>query len=140
MSDLDREKVLINFLTSDLNFSQRLKLYQKLEKFREITRKSLNQERPNPYGNDVLNLYDKIESVISLDKEKAYTTMVLAGSCKNGFERDHGSYNHAVSANNVSLCGRKPGRLSVGWVEPYEGVGVVTCPKCLKQIEKLEEL
>jgi len=66
----------------------------------------------------------------------------LAGRCSNGYERDQGSKIHALNVTEPvsvfnpyyvkSLCGREPGRRSVGWVERFELV--VTCPRCLKKM------
>jgi hypothetical protein len=64
--------------------------------------------------------------------------MKLAGRCANGFERDRGTVYHAVpeEASNsgwgTALCGKEPGRRSVGWAH-REGTEV-SCPRCLKKL------
>jgi hypothetical protein len=36
----------------------------------------------------------------------------------------------------AALCGKRPGRLSGGWMEP-QAVQAITCPACLRKLEKL---
>jgi len=87
-----------------------------------------------------------------------YKIGVMLGRLTNGFQSDHGTVYHAVIRKmvkhpnagkvldngyvipekyetDVSLCGRKPGRKSVGWKfdDPER---VVSCEKCLKKIQK----
>lgn len=60
----------------------------------------------------------------------------LAGRCANGYERDGGSVVHAVTNDGLqrALCGREPGRRSVGWSDrPMEQV---TCARCLNKLTK----
>jgi hypothetical protein len=72
----------------------------------------------------------------------------LAGRCANGMERGQGVTYHAMPLDQVrgtiedpfreawgwALCGAKPGRRSVGWTV-CTGTKI-TCPRCLRKIEK----
>lgn len=63
----------------------------------------------------------------------------LAGRCANGAERDGGRKYHALegySEFGKAMCGAEPGRTSGGWATPY-GDSKVTCPKCLRKLEKV---
>jgi hypothetical protein len=61
----------------------------------------------------------------------------LTGRCMNGAERDGGRLRHAVVIDAMqngpcwerAACGAQPGRLSNGWVEIDDGIGV-TCARC----------
>jgi hypothetical protein len=45
---------------------------------------------------------------------------------------------HAVKKSEISaICGAKPGRRSVGWSPTPKANSVVTCPRCLKKLEKV---
>lgn len=67
-----------------------------------------------------------------------YLPRVLTGRLASGAERGQGRLVHAVpdgAAWGRAACGARPGRLSgSGFVE--EPGGRVTCPRCLKQLEK----
>lgn len=68
--------------------------------------------------------------------------MKLAGRCANGWERDRGSIFHALpleTANSgwgIALCGRKPGARSAGWSTSMDKNQGVTCPHCLRKLER----
>jgi hypothetical protein len=95
-----------------------------------------------------------------------YKIGCLLGRLSNGFQSDHGTKYHAVVLKKVqrpacpfndfgrnrnpetdyveryvALCGTKPGPRSVGW-DFQNGAStvdnVVTCPRCLKKLEKGE--
>lgn len=68
----------------------------------------------------------------------------MAGSCRNGAERDKGSLYHAVVSESdpsctaiPALCGRRPGIRSAGWSRA--SAPGVTCPKCQKKAAELRE-
>jgi hypothetical protein len=84
---------------------------------------------------------------------------MLLGRLANGCESDHGSLVHAVVnkdikhpkagqklpsgyicperyATEVSLCGKIPGRRSVGW-STGDNALAVTCIRCLKKLIKI---
>jgi hypothetical protein len=66
--------------------------------------------------------------------KQGYQAMVLLGRLANGFEMDHGIRIHAVKLDSRrALCGAEPGRRSVGW---NREVKPVTCPRCMKKLEK----
>lgn len=67
----------------------------------------------------------------------------LAGRCANGAEADGGLLWHAVDTENKwkALCGAEPGRRSAGWApwDPEDAEGkAVTCPRCLKRMQKIQ--
>ena len=64
-----------------------------------------------------------------------YEILSMAGSCRNGFERDSGRRFHAVPKDDYrAVCRAEPGRRSVGWsTSPGDKV---TCPRCLARLEK----
>jgi hypothetical protein len=95
-----------------------------------------------------------------------YKIGALLGRLSNGFQSDHGIRYHAVVwkrikrppcpfndwgrkeipdddfTAQVALCGAKPGRRSVGWdfQNGSSNVGKeVTCPRCLKKLQKGEK-
>jgi hypothetical protein len=66
------------------------------------------------------------------------------GRLANGFESDRGTIIHAVPEHSrKALCGTEPGkRRSVGWL-PFDEwlvLDEVTCKKCLKKLEKINEM
>jgi hypothetical protein len=65
----------------------------------------------------------------------------LSGRCSNGFERDRGRVLHALepfAEFGPAICGRKPGRLSGGWVEPLNTtLDEVNCPRCRSKLRRL---
>lgn len=73
--------------------------------------------------------------------DRGYQISQMAGRCANGAERDSGILWHArrLDAENKisrkSICGRKPGRRSVGWSTWKPSGRVVTCKRCLKRLE-----
>lgn len=64
----------------------------------------------------------------------------LSGRCANGFERDRGRVYHALTEFTEfgrALCGRQPGRLSGGWVEPINAtLTEVNCPRCRAKLPR----
>ena len=61
----------------------------------------------------------------------------LAGTCRNGAERDRGQVYHAVEQATVhgrALCGALPGRRSGGWVAGESAT--VTCARCRHRMAK----
>ena len=67
----------------------------------------------------------------------AYVPRRLAGRCADGVERGAGRNYHALperwSPTASALCGKRPGRLSGGWIaEPGDAV---TCPKCYARLQ-----
>lgn len=88
-----------------------------------------------------------------------YRPAMMLGRLSNGAESDHGTLVHAVRTRKckrppcpfndygrkaipnddytaeVSLCGRRPGRRSVGWSWNDKDMAV-SCPKCLSKLEK----
>lgn len=75
-------------------------------------------------------------------KARGYKISQMAGSCRNGAERDHGRLFHArlytedEGVSYKALCGAKPGKHSVGWSDWHPEGQQVTCPRCLKRLEK----
>jgi len=69
------------------------------------------------------------------DKYRGYQVLMLAGRCANGSELDSGIRWHAV-VDGKALCGAIPGRRSVGWSSYTKLHQEVTCPRCLKKINK----
>ena len=74
-----------------------------------------------------------------------FLSVVKMGRLSDGCERDHGSVRHAMDegqyswgTHHPSLCGSKPGRRSVGYVNDEE-ITEITCSKCLKRINALQE-
>lgn len=60
----------------------------------------------------------------------------LAGRCANGFERDRGSVVHLLPLESAwkAFCGKEPGRLSAGWVEPTSLISKwKLCPRCWRK-------
>jgi hypothetical protein len=69
----------------------------------------------------------------------------MAGSCRNGFERDSGRLYHAVVCDAdpsysavPALCGRRPGRRSAGWSQA--SAPGVTCPRCQKKAAEVRDV
>lgn len=60
----------------------------------------------------------------------------LQGRNWNGASRDAGVRIHAISKS--ALCGAKPGRLSGGWTVLWEDDVEVSCPRCVKKLEKIK--
>ena len=72
---------------------------------------------------------------------------MMLGRLSNGFQSDHGALVHALHKTTVpspripeititiekSICGRRPGRRSVGWSTNDNDLPV-TCPNCLKRM------
>ena len=128
---------LIDFLVNDMPFSQRLKMYKKTRKIQGFFAKSNNVDVRNKEFPGVKAL-EMLSEHYNLESELDFKPRQLAGKCSNGAERDHGLITHAV--NHIgALCGAKPGRRSVGWVEPWNDAPV-NCEKCLKRIEDLKEV
>jgi len=72
----------------------------------------------------------------AIDQKRGYSVRSLAGRCRNGAERDHGTRFHAVPAESWrALCGAEPGRHSIGWSD-YGRNQAVTCPKCAAKLAK----
>lgn len=66
-----------------------------------------------------------------------YTPKHMTGRCRSGGDNT-GVVAHAVPAGQwAALCGKEPGRLSAGWSEYIDDA--VTCPRCLRKIEKMKE-
>jgi len=68
---------------------------------------------------------------------------MMAGTCRNGAERDGGKRIHAVPGaatkdydGRAALCGKRPGRRSAGWSGYVSPDAKVTCPACLKKLVK----
>lgn len=82
----------------------------------------------------------QICDICKKDHARGYRILSLAGRCANGAERDHGRIYHAVKIGEyTAFCGAKPGRRSAGW-SSWRPVDVVTCPRCLAKIEKMENI
>lgn len=75
-----------------------------------------------------------------------YTPMMKAGGLRNGAERGYGSVFHAVPErddkpgvpvydNATALCGQYPANMWSSWRPKGQEI---TCPKCLKKIEKIK--
>ena len=65
-----------------------------------------------------------------------YDFLKMAGSCRNGDERDKGRKSHAVQRNSArAICGAQPGPHSVGWSSYLDDK--VTCPRCATKLAKL---
>lgn len=79
-----------------------------------------------------------------IDKARGYESRSLTGRCANGAERDSGTLYHALPLPGSpmyiegkgyrAVCGAEPGRRSVGW--GWDNVNNVTCPRCLRRLEK----
>jgi hypothetical protein len=135
MLNEEQTTYLIDFVVSDMPFSQRLKMYKQVKKFQGFFDNGGKPKDPNFPGIGALRA---LSAQYSVEKELNYKARQLAGKCSNGAERDHGLVIHAV--NDIgALCGAKPGRLSVGWVEPWDDTPV-NCDKCLNRIEALRNL
>jgi hypothetical protein len=79
-------------------------------------------------------------SLCADDRKKGYRTLTLAGRCRNGAERDHGTRWHAVPIGGYkALCGAEPGRRSVGWSSGRIEDQGVTCPRCKKRLSAIEQ-
>lgn len=70
-------------------------------------------------------------------------SVVKMGRLTDGFQKDHGVVRHAMmeesycwGTHSKALCGSKPGRRSVGFVNDPD-ITDITCKPCLKKIEKL---
>lgn len=74
------------------------------------------------------------------NKERGYSVRQLAGRCANGFEGGHGIKWHAVPNDDYkAICGATYGRRSAGW-SSYQIIGQsVTCPKCIKRLERAQQ-
>jgi len=82
--------------------------------------------------------------------KRGYEISEMAGRCANGAERDHGTRWHArmlisnifdnwQGADYTAICGAKPGRRSVGWSTREPEDRQVTCPRCLKKLERMSK-
>ncbi len=67
-----------------------------------------------------------------------YRALRMAGRRpQTGSETDRGWWVHAVPVGEyVALCCAHPRRLSAGWLQTD---GEVTCPRCVRRIEKESE-
>jgi len=73
----------------------------------------------------------------SQNKMRGYEALQMPGRCANGCERDHGTLTHAVKfGTGASMCKRRPGRRTPGWVYPYQSSNAITCPRCLAAVKK----
>ncbi len=72
-------------------------------------------------------------------------TVYLAGRCRNGAHRDSGTLYHALDTDvdieqgplfGKAVCGAEPGRTAYGWAEAHKPEQSVTCPRCLKKLER----
>jgi hypothetical protein len=64
---------------------------------------------------------------------------IKPGRCANGSELGGGSIWHATKPGEYkALCGTKPGRLTPGW-SSWHYSNVITCPKCLKKWQAMQE-
>jgi hypothetical protein len=71
-----------------------------------------------------------------------YDVRYLAGRCCSGSEGGRGLLYHAVTIRGLdggdAICGAKPGFRSAGFARPHPNkAAVVTCPRCLRRIAKL---
>jgi hypothetical protein len=65
-----------------------------------------------------------------------YSILSLAGRYANASELDSGKLYHAVVDNRMAICGQEPGRHSAGWSDYVPPSQTVTCPRCLKKLNK----
>lgn len=66
-----------------------------------------------------------------------FSIMALAGRCANGSELDHGSLFHVVNLKTGrALCTARPGRRSVGWVDPWNRPQQISCMRCFLRAQK----
>lgn len=81
-----------------------------------------------------------------IDRERGYRVRSMAGRCRNGAERDHGTRFHALPVTKEvngdklgykALCGAQPGRRSVGW-STWGADQPPTCPGCLRKLQKMQ--
>ena len=85
------------------------------------------------------------ETVIETDPPRPepiskYRPARLSGRCRTGSDQS-GRVIHAVFTDgsgggwlNPALCGKRPGRLSVGWIETDGDLDAVTCPACRRKL------
>jgi hypothetical protein len=127
MCDISENELqyVIGYLTSKMTFQQRLQVAVEVNKMLKVANSDAGQSR-----------WQAIAAGAGMEILGRWEASRLAGRCADGFERGQGSYTHAVLGNKA-FCGLKPGKLSVGWVEPHTGQEAVSCPKCLAAIKKI---
>lgn len=79
-----------------------------------------------------------------MEDVKSIIPATKSGRCANGFERDQGRVVHGLLVTETqmrsgaywlpALCGSRTGKRSAGWCDRKDLA--VTCPKCLKKMEK----
>lgn len=79
--------------------------------------------------------------------ERGYQISSLAGRCVDGAERDSGTLYHARDLRRdgagyfstfKAFCGAEPGKRSAGWSTYRPKDRQVTCPRCLKKLNRLQ--
>jgi len=97
-------------------------------------------ERPEPKPYCRYHLLDLVDGACSQcveDDERGYEVLMLAGRCANGSELDSGTRWHAVPKGKyTAVCGATYGRRSAGWSSYIKLHQPVTCPRCLKKLNK----
>lgn len=97
-------------------------------------------ERPAPPPHCRYHLFDLVDGNCPQcveDDARGYEVLQLAGRCANGFQLDGGTRWHAVRKDEYrAVCGATYGRRSVGWSSYIKLHQPVTCPRCLKKLEK----
>lgn len=72
-------------------------------------------------------------------QNKSYDIYQLPGRCANGSQLDAGVLWHAVINGYRAVCGQTYGRRSPGWSSWQPENVQVTCPRCLRIIERLSK-
>jgi len=102
--------------------------------------KAPERSAPKPYCR--FHLFDLVDDVCpqcAEDKERGYQVQMLAGRCANGSERDSGTRWHALREGEYkAICGATYGRRSAGWSSYIQLHQPVTCPRCLKKLQKAD--
>ena len=80
------------------------------------------------------------EQYRDIDREMLLVARYKIGMCANGAERDGGYVRHAILKSGwTAVCGAKPGRSSAGWSHEDEPLEKVSCPRCLKKLNKRDD-
>lgn len=122
---------ILRFILSELPFSQHMKLLKQARKMDECI-----VDDPQFVGRKALRAFLEYQT----DTFLSFEPRILLGHLANGAQSDHGTIVHAVPNGRLTAyCGAKPsGKRSVGWSD--EPKDQVSCPKCIKCVEKLHPL